>query len=103
MSLKQIQSEHTDLSEGNGDHCAAIDYEDCWGQALGVAARLCYLPHVRCCFEVDGDPLLRLCSKGFLASQPPNFNPMDYFMWGYVESHINRLAHPTKTSLIKSI
>ena len=25
------------------------------------------------------------------------------FLWGYIELHANRLAHPTKTSLIKSI
>ncbi|QQP57794.1 Putative LOC100197594, partial [Caligus rogercresseyi] len=37
---------------------------------------------------------------------PPSstdFNPMDYFLLGYLERHTNRLAHNTKAALINSI
>ena len=33
----------------------------------------------------------------------PDLNPMDYFVWGYLEAHTNRRAHTTKASLINSI
>lgn len=33
----------------------------------------------------------------------PDLNPMDYFVWGYLETHTNRRPHATKQSLIMSI
>ena len=33
----------------------------------------------------------------------PDLNPLDYFVWGYVETHTNRRTHTTKASLITSI
>ena len=33
----------------------------------------------------------------------PDLNPMDYFVWGYLEAHTNRRPHTTKDSLIASI
>ena len=33
----------------------------------------------------------------------PDLNPMDYFVWGYLEAHTNRRPHTTKASLIASI
>ena len=33
----------------------------------------------------------------------PDLNPMDYFMWGVVESRSNRVAPATKAALIEAI
>ena len=33
----------------------------------------------------------------------PDCNPLDYFVWSYVETMTNRKAHPTKGSLVAAI
>ena len=42
-------------------------------------------------------------SKDSWPPSSPDLNPMDYFVWGYLEAHTNRRAHTTKASLINSI
>ncbi|QQP56331.1 Uncharacterized protein FKW44_000948, partial [Caligus rogercresseyi] len=37
------------------------------------------------------------------APSSPDLNLMDYFFWGYLERHTNRLAHSTKAALMNSI
>jgi hypothetical protein len=44
-----------------------------------------------------------LVSKDCWPPSSPDLNPLDYFVWGYLESHTNRRAHTNKASLIISI
>ena len=36
-------------------------------------------------------------------SPPPDLNPLDYFVWSYVENITNNISHNTKASLIAAI
>ena len=42
-------------------------------------------------------------TKDMWPPSSPDLNPMDYFVWGYLESRVNRRPHTTKASLIASI
>ena len=71
-------------------------------QTLGVAAGLGAGP------QVQRDPglasgVLRLCTLLSLASFSPDLNPLDYFVWSYVENITNMTSHNTKASLIAAI
>ena len=69
-------------------------------QTLGVAAGL------SASSQVQGDPglasegVLRLCTLLSLAPSSPDLNPLDYFVWLYVENITNMTSHNTKASLI---
>ena len=58
--------------------------------------------------QVQRDPglasegVLRLCTLLSLAPSSPALNPLDYFVWSYVESITNMTSHNTKASLIAS-
>ncbi|QQP57726.1 Uncharacterized protein FKW44_002811 [Caligus rogercresseyi] len=39
----------------------------------------------------------------YKSPSPPDLNPIDYFFWGYLERHTDRLAYNTKAALINSI
>lgn len=41
--------------------------------------------------------------KNMWPPSSPDANPMDYFVWGYLEAHTNGHAHTTKDSLIAAI
>ena len=47
--------------------------------------------------------VLRLCNLLSLASSSPDLNPLDYFVWSYVENITNMTSHNTKASLIAAI
>ena len=47
--------------------------------------------------------LLRLCTLLSLAPSSPDLNPLDYFVWSYVENITNMISHNTKASLIPAI
>ena len=42
-------------------------------------------------------------TKDMWPPSSPDLNPMDYFVWGYLESRVNRRPHTTKASLIASM
>lgn len=42
-------------------------------------------------------------TKDMWPPSSPDLNPMDYFVWGYLEARVNRRPHTTKASLISSI
>ncbi|CAB4058264.1 unnamed protein product [Lepeophtheirus salmonis] len=42
-------------------------------------------------------------TKDLWPPNSPGLNPLDYFVWGYVERHTNRHPHSTKVSLMDSI
>ena len=47
--------------------------------------------------------VLRLCTLLSLAPSSPGLNPLDYFVWSYVERITNTTSHNTKASLIAAI
>ena len=59
--------------------------------------------------QVQRDPglasegVLRLCTLLSLAPSSPDLNPLDYFVWSYVENITNMTSHNTKASLITAI
>ena len=71
--------------------------------SLGVAAGLGASPQVQRDPGLGSEELLRLCT---LLSQPlssPDLNPLDYFVWSYVENITNMTSHNTKASRITAI
>ena len=71
-------------------------------RTLGVAARLSAGP------QVQRDPglasgVLRLCTLLSLAPSSLDLNPLDYFVWSYVENITNMTSHNTKARLITAI
>ena len=47
--------------------------------------------------------VLRLCTLLSLASSSPDLNPLDFFVWSYVENITNMTSYNTKVSLIAAI
>ena len=47
--------------------------------------------------------VLRLCTLLSMAPSSPNLNPLDYFVWSYIENITNMTSHNTKASLIAAI
>ncbi|QQP51460.1 Uncharacterized protein FKW44_012835, partial [Caligus rogercresseyi] len=71
-------------------------------RSIRDAAKELGVSHVTLLACVNED--LRCHSYKLKAGQlSPDLNPMDYFFWGYLERHTNRLAHNTKAALIISI
>ena len=72
-------------------------------QTLGV------VPGLGAGLQVHRDPglasegVLRLCTLLSLAPSSLDLNPMDYFVWSYVENITNMTSHNTKASLIAAI
>ena len=73
------------------------------GRTLGVAAGLGAGPQVQRdpCLASEG--VLRLCTLLSLAPSSLDLNPLDYFVWSYVENITNMTSHNTKASLITAI
>ena len=74
-----------------------------WWQTLGVAAGLGAGPHVQRDPGLASKGVLRLCTLLSLPPPPPDMNPLDYFVWSYIENITNMTSHNTKTSLIAAI
>ena len=73
-----------------------------WCNQMAVAAGLGAGP------QVQRDPglasgVLRLCTLRSLAPLLPDLDPLDYFVWSYVENITNKTSHNTKASLIAAI
>ena len=68
-------------------------------QTLGVAAG----PKVQRDPGLASEGVPRLCTLLSLPSHSPDLNPLDYFVWSYIENITNMTSHNTKGSLIASI
>ena len=69
----------------------------------GVAARLGAGPQVQRDPGLSSEGVLRLSTLLSLAPSSPDLNPLDYFVWSYVENITNMTFHKTKASLIATI
>ena len=65
-------------------------------KTLGVAAWLGAGPQVQRDPGLGSEGVLRLCTLLSLASLLPDLNPLDYFVWSYVENITNMTSHNTK-------
>ena len=72
-------------------------------QTLGMAAGLGAGPQVQRDPGLASEGVLRLCTLLSLAPLSPGLNPLDYFVWSYVENITNITSYNTKASLIDAI
>ena len=72
-------------------------------QTLGVVAGFGAGPKVQRESPLASEGVLRLCTLLSLAPLLPWPEPLDYFVWSYVENITNMTSHNTKTSLIAAI
>ena len=79
-----------------------VQSSDRW-QTLSVAAGLGAGPQVQSDPGLASEGVLRLCTLLSLDPFSPNLNPLDYFVWSYVENITNMTSHNTKASLIADI
>ena len=75
---------------------------DRW-QTLAVAVGLGTGPQVQRDQGLASEGVLRLCTLLSLAPSSPDLNPLDYFVWSYVENITNMTSDNTKASLIAAI
>ena len=73
------------------------------GWILGVAAGLGASPQVQRDQGLASEEVLWLCTHLSLPPSSPNLNPLDYFVWSYIENITNMTSHNTKASLIAAI
>ena len=69
-------------------------------QTLGAAAGLGAGRQVQRDPGLASEGVLRLCNLLSLAPLHPDLNPMDFFVWSYVDNITNMTSHNTKASLI---
>ena len=74
-----------------------------WWQTLGVSAGLGVGPQVQRDPGLASEGVLRLCTILSLPPSSPDLNPLDYFVWSYVENITNMTSHNTIASLIVAI
>ena len=72
-------------------------------QTLGVEAGLDAGPQVQRDPGLALEGVLQLCTLLSLAPSSSDLNPLDYFVWSYVENITNMNSHYTKASLIAAI
>ena len=72
-------------------------------QTLCVAAGLSTGPQVQRDPGLASEGVLRLCTLLSLAPSSSDLNPLDYFVWSYVENITNMTSHNPKASLIAAI
>ena len=72
-------------------------------QTLGEAAGLVVGPQVERNPGLTSEGALRLCTLLSLVPLLPDLNPLDYFVWSYVENITNMTSHNTKAILITAI
>ena len=72
-------------------------------QTLGVAAGLDAGPQLQRDPGLASEGAQRLCTLLSLTPSSPDLNPLDYFVWSYIENITNMTSHNTKASLIASI
>ena len=74
-----------------------------WQVADTVAAGLGNGPQVQRDAGLASEGVLRHCTLLSLAPSSPDRNPLDYFVWSYVENITKMISHNTKASLITAI
>ena len=72
-----------------------------WWQILGVTEGLG--PKIQRDPGLASEGVLRQCTLLSMATSSPDLNPLDYFVWSYVENITNMTSHNTKASLIAAI
>ena len=72
-------------------------------QTLGLTAGLSAGPHVQRDPSLASEGLLLLCTILSLPPSSPDLNPLDYFVWSYVENITNMTSDNTKASLTYAI
>ena len=72
-------------------------------KTLGVAARLGAGSQVQRDPSLASEGVLQLCTLLSLPASSPDLNPLDYFIWSFVENITNMTSHNTKASLIAAI
>ena len=77
----------------------------CWRawQTMGLEAGLSASPQVQRDPGLASEGVLRLCTILSLAPSSPDLNPLDYFVWSYIENITNMTSQNTKASLIAAI
>ena len=99
----RLESQHQSVP-GCAEECGdpLVQSSGRW-QTLGVVAGLGAGPQVQRdpCLASEG--MRRLCTLLTLALSSPDLNPLDYFVWSYVENITNMTSHNTKASLIAAI
>ena len=88
------------IDETRGD--PLVQSGDRW-HTLSVAAGLGTGPQVQRDPGLASEGVLRLCTLLSLSPSSPDLNPLDYFVWSYVENITNITSHNTKASLITAI
>ena len=94
----RLESQHQSIpwcAEECGDLLVQSDGR--W-QTLGVAAELGTGPQVQRDPGLASEGVLRLCTLLLRAPSSSDLNPLDYFVWSYVENITNMTSHNTKTS-----
>ena len=99
----RLESQHQSVS-GCAEKCGdpLLQSGSRW-QTLGVAAGLGTGPQVQRDPGLASEGVLRLCTLLSLVPSSPDRNPLDYFVWSYVENITNMTTHNTKASLIAVI
>ena len=94
----RFESQHQNVP-GCAEECSdpLVQLGGRW-QTLGVAAGLDAGPQVQRDpgFASEGVP--RLCTLLSQAPSSPDLNPLDYFVWSYVENITNMTSHNTKAT-----
>ena len=93
----RLESQHQSVP-GCAEECG-----DPLVQSVGVAAGLGAGPQVQRDPGLASEGVLRLCTLLSLAPSSPDLNPLDYFVWSYVENITSMTSHNTKASLIATI
>ena len=98
-----LESQHQSLP-GCAEECGdpLVQSGGRW-QTLSVAAGLSAGPQVQRDPGLSLEGVLWLCTLLSLAPLLPGLNPLDYFVWSYVENITNMTSHNTKASLIAAI
>ena len=99
----RLESQHQNVP-GCAEECGdpLVQSGGKW-QTLGIAAGLGAGPQVLRDPGLASEGVLRLCTLLSLASSSPDLNPLDYFVWSYVNNITNMTFHNTKASLIAAI
>ena len=99
----RLESQHQSVP-GCAEECGdpLVQSVSRW-QTLGVSAGLGAGPQVQRDPGLASEGMLRLCILLSLAPSSPDLNPLDYFVWSYVENITNMTSHNTKASLIVAI
>ena len=99
----RLESQHQSVP-GCAEECGdpLVQSDGRW-QTLGVAAGLDASSQVQRDLGLASEEVLRLCTLLLLAPSSPELNPLDYFVWSYVEKITKMTSHNTKASLIAAI